>query len=74
MAEAWTPTFPPVPPIRGMKKARAVTAASWASKPPRISELTMPPIMPISSQGRRALVWAKMESSASMSEEIPEAS
>ena len=42
--------------VRGIKKASAVTAASWDSNPPRITEFTRPPMMPIRSHGNRAFV------------------
>ena len=43
------------------------------SKPPRITEFPNPPIMPISSQGRRAAVWVNTLSEVSTSCEIPDA-
>ena len=74
MADDWMPTFPPVPPIMGIKSAMAGLVTKPCSKLPRISELPIPPTMPISSHGRRALVWRHSVSSDSTSCDRPEAS
>ena len=67
------PTFPPVPPIRGMYSAISGCAAKVASKLPNIMELPIPPSIPISNHGRRAEVWRMTLSSVSTSCDKPDA-
>ena len=50
MADDCMPTFPPVPPISGMKSAIVGLTANPASKRLRIMEFARPPSMPIKSQ------------------------
>ena len=73
IAEDWIPTFPPVPPINGIKSAILGLVAIPVSNPPRITELLNPPIIPIKSQGRRAAVCVNTLSEVSTSCEIPDA-
>ncbi len=73
IAEDWVPTFPPVPPIRGMYSAISGCAAKVASKFPNIMELPIPPSIPISNHGRRAEVWRMTLSSVSTSCDKPDA-
>ena len=73
IAEDWVPTFPPVPPIRGMYSAISGCAAKVASKLPNIMELPIPPSIPISNHGRRAEVWRMTLSSVSTSCDKPDA-
>ena len=56
IAEDCIPTFPPVPPIRGIKRAIAGFVINPVSKFPRIIELVSPPNIPINSHGSRAEV------------------
>ena len=73
MADDCMPTFPPVPPIRGINKAILGLLARLPSNPPRITEFASPPIIPISNQGRRAAVCVNTLSEVSTSCEIPDA-
>lgn len=52
-ADDCVPTFPPVPPINGMKKSSDVKAANDDSKCSRSLEFKIPPKIPISNQGTR---------------------
>ena len=73
IADDCMPTLPPVPPISGINSAMAGLVANPFSKLPSITELASPPIMPISSHGRRALVCVSRLSLVSTSVEIPDA-
>ena len=72
-ADDCVPTFPPVPPINGIYNAISGCAANVLSKFPKIMELPIPPNMPISNHGRRAVVCQNTLSSDSTSCERPEA-
>ncbi len=68
----WIPTLPPVACISGIKKAMAVMRASSASKMPMNWALSIPPIIPINSHGKRARVFLHTLSSSSTSSLIPD--
>ena len=59
IADDCVPTFPPVPPISGINRAKAGSTTNPPSKRPRITELQIPPTIPIRSHGRRALGLGK---------------
>ena len=73
MALDWTPTFPAMAAISGVNNRIRGKSSIMVSNVPMIIAALTPPIRPKNNQGNRALVSAKILSSASTSCVIPAA-